>query len=97
LSDILKRAADFIVSAASLPAAEITHVLSDFEHRAFRPIANNQFPTNPFIIMIERRDGEIFKVRNPIRKFRDKSVDILYRAAIRKYRCKDSEMNQGGE
>ena len=73
----MKGAADFIVSTASLPAAEIAHVLSDFKPRGFRRIANNQSPTNPFIIMIERRDGEIFEVRNPIRNLRDKFVDIL--------------------
>jgi hypothetical protein len=73
----LKGAADFIVSIASLPVVEIAHVLSDFEHRAFRQIANNQFPTNPFIKMIKGKHEEIFKVRNPIRNLHDKLVDIL--------------------
>ena len=67
------------------------------EQREFRPIANNQFPANPHIIMLEIRHGEIFKVRNPIRKFHDKSVVILYRAVITKSDFEDSEMNQGGE
>jgi hypothetical protein len=47
--------------------------------------------------MLEIRHGEIFKVRNPIRKFHDKSVVILYRAVITKSDFEDSEMNQGGE
>jgi hypothetical protein len=62
---------------------------------AFHLIANDQFPTNPLIIMVEMRYGEIFKVRNPIRNLHDKlapqtpvSVNIEY---------KDLEMNQGGE
>jgi len=67
------------------------------EQRAFRLIANNQFPTNPLIIMFELRYGEIFKVRNPIRNCRDKWVDILDRAAFRKFERKDSEVNKGGE
>jgi hypothetical protein len=37
----------------------------------FLRIANNQFPANPLIKMIEVRNGEIFKVRNPIRNFLD--------------------------
>jgi hypothetical protein len=60
-------------------------------------MANNQFPTNPLIIMSERRHGEIFKVRNPIRNLHDKSVDILYRAVAIKFEFKDSEMSQGGQ
>jgi hypothetical protein len=48
-------------------------------------------------MMIERRYREIFKVRNPIRSFHDKSVAILYRAVLRKSESKDSEMNKGGE
>jgi hypothetical protein len=47
--------------------------------------------------MIESRHGEIFKVRNPIRKFHDKSVAILSRVVNTKFEFKDSEMNQGGE
>jgi hypothetical protein len=65
----LKGAADFIVLTGRLPAAEIAHVLSSM---AFHLIANDQFPTNPLIIMIEMRYGEIFKVMNPIRNFHDK-------------------------
>jgi hypothetical protein len=34
--------------------------------------------------MIERRHGEIFKVRNLIRNFHDKWVAILYSAVFRK-------------
>jgi hypothetical protein len=34
-------------------------------------IALDQFPTNPLIIMIEKRHGEIFKVRNPVRHLLD--------------------------
>jgi len=68
-----------------------------FEQRAFRPIANNQFPTDPLIIMIERRHRKIFKVGNPIRNFHDKSVAILYSAVFGKMDRKDSEMNKGGE
>jgi hypothetical protein len=85
------------VRTASLPAVEIAHRLSKFEPRAFRRIANNQFPTNPLIIIIERRYGDIFKVRHPIRNFHDKPVGILYRQEARQYEFKDSEMNQGGE
>jgi hypothetical protein len=66
------------------------------EQRAFRPTANNQSPTNPLIIKIETRHGEIFKVRNPIRNFRYKWVAILYRAFIT-FECKNSEMNECGE
>jgi hypothetical protein len=47
--------------------------------------------------MIERRHGEIFKVRNPIRSFHDKSVAILSRAVTTKFEFKDSKMNQGCE
>jgi hypothetical protein len=65
--------------------------------RAFHPVAHNQFPANPLIVMIERRHGEIFKVRNPIRNIHDKSVAILYSAVVGKMDFKDSEMNKGGE
>jgi hypothetical protein len=45
-----------------------------------------------------RRDGDIFKVRNPIRNCSDKLVEILCRAFfIIKCEFKDSEMNQAGE
>jgi hypothetical protein len=75
------------VRAASLP-----------EQRAFRPIAKNQFPTNPLIILIDFRHVEIFKVRNQIRNFHDKSVAILDRTVVAiKSEFKDSEMNKGGE
>jgi hypothetical protein len=47
--------------------------------------------------MFEMRQGDIFKVRNPIRSFRDKSLAILYGAVGIKVEFKDSEMNQGGE
>jgi hypothetical protein len=95
---ILEGAADFIVRTASLPAVEIAPGLSKFEPREFRLIASNQFPTNPLIIMIKIRCGDIFKVRNPIRKVHDKLVEILYRAFfIIKCEFKDSEMNHGGE
>jgi hypothetical protein len=40
------------------------------------------------------KHGEIFKVRNPIRIFYDKLVDILYTASTMEF--KDSEMNQAG-
>jgi hypothetical protein len=63
----------------------------------FHLIANDQFPTNPLIIMIEMRHGEISKVRNPIRNFLDKLVDILYKESVTKIEFKDSEMNQAGE
>jgi hypothetical protein len=72
---------------------EIAHVLSENRQRASRLIANNEFPANPLIIAIETRHGEIFKVRNPIRNFHDKSVAILYRAVVFKYEYKDSKMN----
>jgi hypothetical protein len=75
----------------------IAHVLSGYEPRESRLIANNQCPANPLIIKIEMRNGEIFKVRNPIRSFHDKWVDILYKAVFRKCECKDSEMNKCGE
>jgi hypothetical protein len=45
--------------------------------------------------MIKRRHGEIFKVRNPIKNFHDKLVDIHFRACCIEF--KDPEMNQGGE
>ena len=67
------------------------------EQRAFVPITNNQFPTNPLIMMTEKRYGEIFKVRNPIRDLLDKLVDILYRAFIIKFEFKASEVYQAGE
>jgi hypothetical protein len=63
----------------------------------FHLIANDQFPTNPLIIIIVIRHGEIFKVRNPIRNFLDKLVDIRYREVVTKIEFKDSEMNQAGE
>jgi hypothetical protein len=44
-----------------------------------------------------RRHGEIFKVRNPIRNFHDKSAVIIYRVVGIKSEFKDSEMNQGGK
>jgi hypothetical protein len=60
-------------------------------------MANNEFPTNP-LITFETRHVDIFKVRNPIKNFRDKSVAILiYRAAAIKFEFKDSKMNQAGE
>jgi len=74
---------------------EIAQVLSDFEPRVFHPIANNQFPANPLIITFETRHGDIFKVRNPIRSFHDKLVDIIYKAIFDKF--EDSEMNQACE
>jgi hypothetical protein len=46
-------------------------------------------------MMIEMRHGDIFKVRNPIRNFQDKLVDVLYVAFIIEF--KDSEMNHAGE
>jgi hypothetical protein len=92
----LEGAAD-IVRTASLPAVEIAHGLSKLEPRAFYPIANDQLPTNPLIIMFETRHGEIFKMRNPIRNYSDKLVDIHYRAFSIDVEFKDSEMNQGGE
>jgi hypothetical protein len=46
---------------------EIAHVLSESVIWEFLRIALDQFPTNPLIIMAEKRYGEIFKVRNPIR------------------------------
>jgi hypothetical protein len=47
-------------------------------------------------MMIERH-GDIFKVRNTIRNFRDKLADILYRAFFIIIEIKDLEMNQAGE
>ena len=76
---------------------EIAHGLSRFEPEACCPIANDQFPTNPLIIVIEIRHGEIFKVRNPIRNCSDKLGDIHYRAFSIDYEFKGSEMNQAGE
>ena len=93
---ILEGAAD-IGRTASLPAVEIAHGLSKLEPRAFCPIANDQLPTNPLMILIERRDGDIFKVRNPIRNYSDRLVDIHYRAFSIDVEFKDSEMNQCGE
>jgi hypothetical protein len=87
----LKGAADLIVRTASLLAAEIAHVLPEFEPRAFRIIATDQFPTNSLIMMIEKRNGDMFKVRNPIRNLHDKLTDILYRAFIIEF--KGPEMN----
>jgi hypothetical protein len=66
------------------------------EQRAFRLIANNKFPTNPLIITFETRHGEIFKVRNPIRNFHDKSANV-HQDENKKIEYKGSEMNQGGE
>jgi hypothetical protein len=43
------------------------------------------------------RYGGIFKLRNPIRSFRDKWVDYLKRVKVIKCEFKDSEMNKGGE
>jgi hypothetical protein len=77
--------------------ARLPHGLSSLEHRAFYPIANNQLPTNPLMILMVKRDGDIFKVRNPVRNFHDKSVGILYRAISIDFEFKDSEMNQAGE
>ena len=48
-------------------------------------------------MMTEKRYGEIFKVRNPIRDLLDKLVDILYRAFIIKFEFKASEVYQAGE
>jgi hypothetical protein len=93
----LEGSADFIVRTARLPVAEIAYVHSYFVPRVFHPIAKDQFPTNPLIMMIERKHREIFKVRNPIRNFHDKSVDILYRLLSIDIEIKDSEMNQAGE
>ena len=59
---------------------EIEHVLSENRQRAFRRIANNQFPTNPLIIIIEIRHREIFKMSSPIRNVHDTLVDIHYMA-----------------
>jgi hypothetical protein len=73
---------------------EIEHVLSENRQRAFRLIANNKFRTNP-LIMSETRHGEIFKMRNPIRNFHDKLMDIHFRPCC--IELKDSDMNQGGE
>jgi hypothetical protein len=61
----------------------------------FHLIANDQFPTNPLIIMIEIRHGEIFKVRNPIKNIHDKLVDI-HREVVT-WEFKDSEVDQAGE
>jgi hypothetical protein len=36
-------------------------------------------------------------VRDPIRSFHDRLVDILYRAVDTKFELKDSKMNEGGE
>jgi hypothetical protein len=47
--------------------------------------------------MIDRRHGEIFEVRDPIRNVRDKLVDILQRAFFINFESKDSEMNQACE
>jgi hypothetical protein len=97
ISSNIYGAADFIIRTEDLPVEEMAHGLSlfEFEPRAFRPIANNQFPTNPLIIRTAIGHREIFKVRNPIRNFHDKLVDILYRALSIQF--KDSEMNQAGE
>jgi hypothetical protein len=75
--------------------AEIAHVLSS-KTRVFHLIANDQFPTNPLIIMIEIRHGEIFKVRNPIKNIHDKLVDILHREVVT-WEFKDSGVDQAGE
>jgi hypothetical protein len=93
------RSCRFIVRTASLPAVEIAHGLSKFEPRAFRRIANDQLPANPLMILMERREGDIFKVRNPIRNCSDKLLDFHYRAFSISidFEFKDSEMNQAGE
>jgi hypothetical protein len=91
----LEGAVDLIVRTASLPGVEIAHGLSYLEPREFRPIANNEFPTNPLITF--ERHVDIFKMRNPIRSFHEKSVAIPYRAAVIKIEFKDSKMNQAGE
>jgi len=41
--------------------------------------------------MTERRYGDIFKVKSPIRNFHNKLVDIHYRAFLIEFN--DSEMN----
>ena len=46
-------------------------------------------------MMIDNRQGEIFKVRNPVRNVYDKLGDIIYRAIVIEF--KYSEMNQTGE
>jgi hypothetical protein len=79
--------ADFIVRTASLPV--------EAEARVFRLIALDQFPTNPLIMLIVSEQGDIFKVRGPIRNVRDKLGDIIYRVFVIEF--KYSEMNQGGE
>src|ERR1700728_1975184 len=71
--------------------------LTTLEHRAFYPMANNQLPTNPLMILMLIREGDIFKVRNPIRYYSDKLVEIHYRAFSIDVEFKDSEMNQCGE
>jgi hypothetical protein len=95
----LEGAADFIVRTASLTAVEIAHGLSKIEPRDFLRIANDQLPTNPLMILMERREGDIFKVRNPIRNCSDKLVDFHYWAFSISIdlEFKDSEMNQAGE
>jgi hypothetical protein len=60
-------------------------------------MANNQLPTNPLMILMLIREGDIFKVRNPIRNYSDKLVEIHYRAFSIDVEFKDSEMNQCGE
>jgi len=87
------------VSKGSVPISSNVYWkgLSDFEPRLFHPIANNKFPANPLITMSEMRHSEIFKVRNPIRSFHDKLVDILYRAFFSNLQTKDTEVNQGDE
>jgi hypothetical protein len=77
--------ADFIVRTASLPV----------EARVFRLIALDQIPTNPLIMLIDMEQGDIFKVRSPIRNVHDKLGDIIYRGLVIEF--KYSEMNQGGE
>jgi hypothetical protein len=51
------------------------------------------------MILMERRDGDIFKVRNPIRNCSDKLLDFHYWAFSISidFEFKDSEMNQAGE
>jgi hypothetical protein len=56
----------------------------------------NQYPINPLIKMVNKH-GEIFKVRNSIRSFHDKSVVILYRAVVTTSEFKDSDVKQGCE
>ena len=71
--------------------------LSKFQPRAFCPIANDQLPTNPLMMLVVNRDGDIFKVRNPIRNCSEKSAAILSSEVAIKLVFTDSEMNQDGK